>query len=167
MKTLNIITLVLLTATMILAAGCGKDPVSPGSAAESNSNPDPGPQQIVDSRLVGMWMFTGATVDGSNASLAQVLDWESATATAACQIDADGGYLYAEFDSNVDIVVYYEASISTDGNRFKIDHGTSDFSGTWSVTGTKLALRAIIDGSTVVLMAENLGSARSISSMVR
>jgi hypothetical protein len=148
---------------LILAAGCGDDPTGPEKVQNQNNNddpiddPDPDPEPTeVDERLVGIWVFTGATVGGRSVDLGEVLEWEPTSALAAFQIDADGFFAYVEIDDNWEETYYDEGTISTNGDTFEISSPNLSTSGNWTRSGNVLTLVSKAGEDTVKLMAEKI-----------
>ena len=160
MQTFKLIAVIMMAAMMILAVGCKESPTAPPVQNQNNNNdpdPDPDPDPTgVDARLVGIWVFTGATVGGRTADLGEVLEWQPTSALAAFQIDADGFFAYVEINEDWEETYYDEGTISTNRDRFEISSPNLTTSGTWQRSGNVLTLSAKMGDDTVKLMAETI-----------
>ena len=156
MKTLNLILSITLIIGLMLSAGCGDSPTGPDQEKKEEINwSSPSPE------LVGMWLFTGASVNGSPSNLSSALDWESGSVYAAIQIEDDGTLYYAEFDKDFEITINGSGKVQTAGNKLKFnltnDHGdTLNISGTWAINGNILTLIGKADGKSLKLTTEKI-----------
>ena len=133
MQTFKLIAVIMMAAMMILAVGCKESPTEPPVQHKNNKKdpyPDPDPTGV-DARLVGIWVFTGATVGGRTADLGEVLEWQPTSALAAFQIDADGFFAYVEINEDWEETYYDEGTISTNRDRFEISSPNLTTSGIW------------------------------------
>ncbi|MCK5620487.1 MAG: hypothetical protein KAJ17_13860 [Candidatus Krumholzibacteria bacterium] len=158
MQTFKLIAVIMMAAMMILAVGCKESPTAPPVQNQNNNNdPDLDPDPTgVDARLVGIWVFTGATVGGRTADLGEVLEWQPTSALAAFQIDADGFFAYVEINEDWEETYYDEGTISTNRDRFEISSPNLTTSGTWQRSGNVLTLSSKMGEDTVKLMAEKI-----------
>ena len=156
MKTLNLILSIVLIIGLMLSAGCGDSPTGPDQEKKEEI-----PWSAPSQELVGMWLFTEVSVNGSPSNLSSALDWEPNSAYAAIQIESDGTMYYAEFDQEFEITINGSGTVQTAGNKLKFsltnDHGnTLNISGTWSVNGNKLTLTGKSDGKSLKLTSEKI-----------
>jgi len=165
MQTFKLLTVALMALMLILTAGCGDDPTGPEKVQNQNTNDDNNDDPLddplddpteVDERLVGIWIFTGATVGGRSADLGEVLEWQPTSALAAFQIDADGFFAYVEINEEWEETYYDEGTISTNHDTFEISSPNLSTSGSWFRSGNVLTLRSDMGGETVKLMAEKI-----------
>ena len=156
MKTLNLILLAALIIVLMLSTGCGDSPTGPDQEKKEEINwSTPSPE------LVGMWLFTVVSVNGSPSNLSSALDWESGSVYAAIQIEGDGILYYAEFDKDFEITINGSGKFQTAGNKLNFnltnDHGnTLNISGTWAINGDILTLSGKSDGKSLQLTTEKI-----------
>lgn len=137
--------------TMILAAmlvGCKDD---------KSTNNDGG---NLDSQYVGTWVFQSVTVNGDQASLADVLDWNEGAIVAMLMIESDGGCTYQESDQYGNSVWNSYGTFAVDGDNFTITF-TSDSdgnlnpaditTGTVDVSETSMTITYVEGEATVVV----------------
>ncbi len=171
MNTFKLFTTIVLMIGLVLAIGCGKDPVSPQPGPNPNADPDPDPYvdpgDKVDAKIVGEWVFTAATVSGRSEALSDVLEWEASTAMAAFSIGSDGAFIYIEVDRDIELTYSSEGTISTSGDRFEISSPGLSHGGSWRVSGQMLTLTTVEDGAKVVLTSERLEDPAASMALVK
>jgi hypothetical protein len=160
MQTFKLITVLLMAVIMILTVGCKESPTAPPVQNQNNNNdpdPDPDPDPtVVDAQLVGIWIFTGATVGGRAVDLGELLEWQPTSALAAFLIEADGFFAYVEVNEDFVETYYSEGTISTNRDQFEISSSNLTTSGTWKRSGLVLTLSAKVGDDTVKLIAETI-----------
>ncbi len=101
----------------------------------------------IPSQLVGTWKYQSVTVNGSSASLAQVLNWATTTVRAELILSANGTFTYREINSSGGVTYTNSGTAVASGQAVRItitaENGQSlstpvatDYS--WSISGTTL-----------------------------
>ncbi len=107
--------------------------------------------------LVGVWTFQSVTLNGSSATLASVLGWNSATVLARVTVESNGAYIYEEVDSSGGQLAFESGFVLVTGNSIEINitlnnSGTVNESttATYTLNGNTLMLQEVALGITAV-----------------
>lgn len=135
MRILKVISI--LPALIFLLAGCGKDePTTPIV-------------RTFPSELVGTWDFQSVTVNGQEAVLSMILDWQDETVRSTLTISADGDYVINEYSADDSLVYFADGAFAVNNDHFTITTYNNSYGtvsppviqdGTWEVTGNQLIL---------------------------
>ena len=126
-----------LSVIVFLLSGCGKDESTTPTV------------RVFPPELVGTWNYQSVTIDGQEAVLRDILDWQDETVRAALIISADREFVINEYSAD-DSVLYYESgTFAVNGNYFTLtiyDNSNGVVSppanqdGTWEISGNQLTL---------------------------
>lgn len=135
MKIFKIITIVSLFPLML--AGCGKDETTTPNV------------RTFPSELVGTWDFQSVTIDGHEAVLSLILDWQDETVRSDASISADGDLVVNEYSAGDSILYFQEGTFAVNSDYFTMTFYTNSNGvisppviddGTWEVSGNQLTL---------------------------
>jgi len=135
MRILKVISI--LPALIFLLAGCGKDePTTPNL-------------RTFPSELVGTWDFQSVTVNGQQAILSMILDWQEETVRATLTISADGDYVIDQYSADDSLVYFADGTFAANNDHFTLTTYNNSYGivsppviqdGTWQVSGNQLTL---------------------------
>ncbi|UCE66809.1 MAG: lipocalin family protein [Candidatus Zixiibacteriota bacterium] len=135
MKIFKVVSILLVLA--FLLAGCGKDGTTTPNV------------RVFPSELVGTWNYQSVTIDGQEAVLRLILDWQEETVMAALIISDDGEFVINEYSANDSLLYFEDGTFAVNGNYFTITiYNNSNGvvsppvsrDGTWEVSGNHLIL---------------------------
>ena len=144
----KLISTIMLLIAAFITTGCSEEVTDPAPKVAACS-----PEAGAPRSLAQVWFYESASVNGSNASLASVLDWAYDVAFAGFLIETGGAYYYAEFDQYGSLLYENEGMVATDGDCFTISIDGQKVGGKWSVSGDRLTLSATVEDDKVVLKA--------------
>jgi len=131
-----------IASLMLLNPGCKKDE----STAPTNTIPP---------ELVATWTAQAVLVNGTSASLSNVLGWQSGTVQATFTITAPGAFTYTELNSSSVPLQVDTGTIAVNGQsvtlKYLTDNGQplstpEEITATWGVTGNQLSLTYSVTG---------------------
>ncbi len=122
---------------LFLIAVCGK---------EEATSPTP---RIFPEELVGTWDYQSVTIDGIDAVLRLILDWQEETVRATLSISSDGSFVNSEYSADDSVMWFEDGNLAVNSNNFTITFYNNSNgvisppeiqSGTWEVSGNQLTL---------------------------
>ncbi len=124
---------------------------NPGCKKDDN----PTQSANIPPELVATWTAQAVLVNGTSASLSNVLGWQSGTVQATFTITAPGALTYTEFNSVNAPLQISTGTVSVTGStatiKYLTDNGQpvnppEEITATWGVTGNQLSLTYSVIG---------------------
>lgn len=140
----------ILPVLVLLLAGCGKDKATTPAV------------RTFPAGLVETWDFQSVTVNGQEAVLRIVLNWQEGSVRSDLTISADGNLRIDEFSADDSILYYEEGTIAVNDDYFTLTIYNTSFGvvsppaideGTWAISGNQLTLYLNRNENIVALVA--------------
>ncbi len=143
-KLTNLFLTLLLGTMLLMVVGCDKE--------DDIAGPD-------TSELFGTWAQSAVTVNGDEASLADIFDWSQETVGVHTTFNENSTFDVNEFDVSNTTLYTESGTLIINGSQLTVTATSANstaitprvnFDGTWAITGNTLTLTAV-DGDTVVI----------------